>query len=149
MGDFHAVIPSLEHFGLRLQQIALGLRGLFLAHALRYPVRDCSPGRTRIGIAYRQRTRNKEHYSDHDACSWIDRQHRNYGGRRSESPDGKTLALASEDQTVILGDVALESLHRQACIIANRNLSREEWRNYVGERPFRSVCEKSPEPNCS
>jgi len=25
----------------------------------------------------------------------------------------------------------------------------EQWRNYMGERPYRKVCEKSLEPNCS
>jgi hypothetical protein len=55
------------------------------------------------------------------------------------SPDGKTLAVvcgpASEGAdrgVVMLLDFGSESLRRQACLVANRNLSPGEWRQYIG-----------------
>jgi WD40 repeat protein len=65
------------------------------------------------------------------------------------SPDSKTLASASGDGTVILWDVALESWRDRACVMANRNLSCDEWRTHIGEKLYRKVCAKLPEPKCS
>jgi WD40 repeat protein len=45
----------------------------------------------------------------------------------SFSPDGKTLATASRDQTVILWDVDATSWESRACSIARRNLRLKEW----------------------
>lgn len=67
------------------------------------------------------------------------------------SSDGKTLASASDDNTVILWDVGLHSWQSRACAIANRNFTCEEWRNFMGERPYQKVCNDlpAPEPTCS
>jgi WD40 repeat protein len=47
------------------------------------------------------------------------------------SPDGKLLASASYDG-VRLWDIEVESLVSEACRIANRNLSKDEWSSFVG-----------------
>jgi len=48
------------------------------------------------------------------------------------NPDGKLLASASVDETVRLWDIEVDSLIADACRIANRDLSRDEWRRFVG-----------------
>jgi WD40 repeat protein len=59
------------------------------------------------------------------------------------SPDGKILASWSGDK-IRLWDVSLESWMNRACSIANRNLTPEEWRRYMGgEVPYRRTC---PDP---
>jgi WD40 repeat protein len=72
------------------------------------------------------------------------------------SPDGKRLASASLDRTLILWDVdsrkptkpeTASTLVAEACRTANRNLTCEEWRNYVGvNRPYHRTCERLPGP---
>jgi WD40 repeat protein len=71
------------------------------------------------------------------------------------SPDGKTLASSSnqveviegEDNTIILWDIDLESWQARACSIAKRNLTPEEWRQYIGEgAPYRPTCPNLPVP---
>ena len=62
------------------------------------------------------------------------------------SPDGKRLASAS-DKTVRLWDVDLPSWLKRACPIANRNLTREEWKKYMGDEPYRETCPDLPGPD--
>jgi WD40 repeat protein len=49
------------------------------------------------------------------------------------SPDGATLATASNDRTVRLWRVRTLSWVQEACGLANRNLSRLEWDEFVGQ----------------
>ena len=63
------------------------------------------------------------------------------------SPDGRLLASAGDDGKLILWNWDLEYLAEQACRVANRNLSCNEWRQYVGGPTYRKTCSELPE-NC-
>jgi WD40 repeat protein len=68
------------------------------------------------------------------------------------TPDGNRLASASSDRTIILWNLDPQTLALDACHTANRNLTCDEWRNYIGpNKPYRKTCEALPGPpgNCS
>ena len=60
------------------------------------------------------------------------------------SPDAKSLAAGDGAGTVILWDVDLESWLTRACVIANRNLTQEEWERFMGDEPYRATCPNAP-----
>src|SRR5208337_4543191 len=71
------------------------------------------------------------------------------GGFRSVvfSPDGKTLATVYDSGGgVVLWDVDLESWKRKAGKIANRNFTRDEWRQFFPDKPFHRTFRKLPWP---
>jgi MTH538 TIR-like domain (DUF1863)/WD domain, G-beta repeat len=56
------------------------------------------------------------------------------------SPDGHTLASASGDRTVILWAVNVAALPEYLCRIVNRDLSKAEWAEFMGEQGYRKTC---------
>jgi hypothetical protein len=61
------------------------------------------------------------------------------------SPDGKTLASSGLNGTVTLWDTDVDSWTRRAGRIANRNLSRPEWEQYMGrDVPYHKTFEDLP-----
>jgi len=59
--------------------------------------------------------------------------------------DGKTLASAGSEHPVLLWRIDIDGLASQACTIVTRNLTREEWRMYIGDMlPYQPVCKYLP-----
>ena len=63
------------------------------------------------------------------------------------SPWGSMLATAGgADKRVTIWNLAIETWADRACVIANRNLTCDEWRQYVAEIPYQTVCPGLPSP---
>ncbi len=59
--------------------------------------------------------------------------------------DGTTLLTGNADNgTVQLLDLNLPTWPQRACRIANRNLTRQEWRQYLGDLPYQLTCPGLP-----
>lgn len=61
------------------------------------------------------------------------------------SPDGKWVATAS-GRTARVWLRRSEDLIAEACARLTRNLTLEEWRQYVGDEPYRKTCPNLPGP---
>jgi WD40 repeat protein len=60
------------------------------------------------------------------------------------SDDGKMLASGSRDGTVILRSMSFESWPTRVCSTVARNLTPDEWRQYLGDEPYRKSCPELP-----
>lgn len=56
------------------------------------------------------------------------------------APDGYTVTIATRGGVIHRLDVRAERWIEQACRIAGRNLTRSEWRDAFGDRPYRETC---------
>jgi WD40 repeat protein len=56
-------------------------------------------------------------------------------------PDGKHLATASADKTARIWSANLDDMLQQLCAGPGRNLSRSEWRRYLGDLSWQPTCE--------
>jgi WD40 repeat protein len=55
-------------------------------------------------------------------------------------PRKDILASAGDDDTIVFWNIGVQDWISRACRTANRNLSPEEWRTYLGARPYRKTC---------
>jgi WD40 repeat protein len=62
------------------------------------------------------------------------------------SPDGRWLAIGSDNGNVHLLKLHPDDLIADACSRLPRNLTRQEWRQYLGDEPYRPTCPNLPAP---
>jgi WD40 repeat protein/DNA-binding SARP family transcriptional activator len=55
-------------------------------------------------------------------------------------PNGKQIAATFWNGNGVVWNVDPKTWAAQACRIANRNLTRAEWRDFLPQRPYRAVC---------
>ncbi|HLO28593.1 MAG TPA: WD40 repeat domain-containing protein [Anaerolineales bacterium] len=61
------------------------------------------------------------------------------------TPDGRKLLSASSDDTVVIHDMDAANWQQRACRLANRNLTRAEWNQYIGNAlPYQPICPEFP-----
>jgi WD40 repeat protein/DNA-binding SARP family transcriptional activator len=66
------------------------------------------------------------------------------------SPDGKSLVTSGPLGATIVWDLDAESLVEQACQVAGRNLTGDEWRRYMPDgMRYRRTCRQWPAPSRS
>jgi WD40 repeat protein len=61
-------------------------------------------------------------------------------GKVVYTPDGRYLLVVFTDGTAFEWPVTVNAWERQACSVAHRNFTREEWRRFVGGRSYSRVC---------
>lgn len=60
------------------------------------------------------------------------------------SPDGKSLAAGDASNNIYVWNLDLADWETQACSIANRNLTQDEWQRFVGDAPYEKTCANLP-----
>ena len=71
--------------------------------------------------------------------------HTNYVLSVAFSPDGKRIVSGSLDLTVRRWPMS-EVLEAEVCAMLPRNMTREEWKQWVGDLPYRRQCPDLPGP---
>ena len=56
------------------------------------------------------------------------------------TPDGKRVIVMTTEGEGFAWDVTLDGWERQACAVAGRDLTRDEWEEFLPERPYEPVC---------
>jgi WD40 repeat protein len=56
------------------------------------------------------------------------------------APDGNTVTAATQDGRIHTIDLRPDRWVEHACAVAGRNLTRSEWRDVFGDRPYRETC---------
>ncbi|GIH92160.1 PD40 domain-containing protein [Planobispora siamensis] len=56
------------------------------------------------------------------------------------APDGRTLVTAGADREVLLWDTEPQRVITRICAALARDLTRQEWRRHISERPYRRTC---------
>src|SRR5205807_6696564 len=59
------------------------------------------------------------------------------------SPDGQWLVTINSYGLLVL-DISPTSWQKNACRIANRNFTAEEWKDFLGNEPYQKVCRNLP-----
>ena len=59
------------------------------------------------------------------------------------SPDGQTLACGGAGE-IVFWDLRSETWVAQACAIAGRNMTEDEWVVYLRDTPYRRTCPQFP-----
>ena len=62
------------------------------------------------------------------------------GGWGTYFPDGRHVVAVFGSGAGVVWDVDPADWKRAACAIANRELTLEEWHDFLPERPYRPVC---------
>jgi hypothetical protein len=57
------------------------------------------------------------------------------------SPDGRKLAVSTDEGVLLLYDLAVDALRQRACAVAGRKLDAAEWARYLGDRPRQEPCD--------
>ena len=63
----------------------------------------------------------------------------------SFSPDGRLVVSGSGDKTARMHRWRPEDLIAEACSRLTRNLTKGEWRLYLGDEPYQKTCKNLPE----
>jgi WD40 repeat protein len=71
------------------------------------------------------------------------------GGPQTETmveflPDGHTVQIASGNGALYTWDTRLQPWVEHACAVAGRNLTRDEWRDALGDRRYHRTCPQYP-----
>ena len=70
--------------------------------------------------------------------------HRDFIRSVAFSNDGRFLASGSNDGSAVIKDIKGDTQVEQACQIVNRNLTEEEWENYLPGEPFQKTSANLP-----